>query len=49
MTFCMLGEHTLTVIFSYRAIPNSTLDLNGGHFSKWPPEHAFINISVSKK
>ena len=30
----MLGEHTMTVIFSYRAIPNLTLDLNGGHFAK---------------
>ena len=33
----------MTVNFSYRAIPNSTLDLNGGHFSKWPPEHVSIS------
>ena len=38
----------MTVNFSYRAIPNLTLDLNGGDFSKWPPEHTCINISVSK-
>ena len=38
----------MTVNFSYRAIPNLTSDLIGGHFSKWPPEHTCINISVSK-
>ena len=38
----------MTVNFSYRAIPNLTLDLNGGHFSKWPPEYTCLNISVSK-
>ena len=38
----------MTVNFSYRAIANLTLDLNGGHFSKWPQEHTCINISVSK-
>ena len=48
MKFCMLGEHTMTVNFSYRAIANLTLDLNGGHFLKWPQEHTCINISVSK-
>ena len=32
MKLCMLGEHTMTVNFSYRAIPNLILDLNGGHF-----------------
>ena len=42
----MLGEHAMMVNFSYRAIPNLTLDLNGGHFSKWPPEHTCINIPV---
>ena len=30
----MLGEHTMTVNFSYMAIPNLTLDLNGGHLFK---------------
>ena len=39
----------MTVNFSYRAIPNLTLDLNGGHFEKWLPEYTFLNISVSKK
>ena len=34
----------MTVNFSYRAIPNLNLDLNGGHFSK----HTCINISVSE-
>ena len=38
----------MTVKFSYRAIPNLTLDLNGGHFSKWPPEYTCINIPVFK-
>ena len=38
----------MTVNFSYRAIPNLTLDLNGGHFSKWPPDYTCLNISVSK-
>ena len=38
----------MTVNFSYRAIPVQSLDLNGGHFSNWPPEHTCINISVSK-
>ena len=38
----------MTVNFSYRAMPNLTLDLDGDHFSKWPPEHTCINISVSK-
>ena len=37
----------MTVNLSYRAIANLILDLNGGHFSKWLPEHTFINISVS--
>ena len=41
-------EHTMSVNFSYRAIPNLTLDFNDGHFSKWPPEYTCINISVSK-
>ena len=30
----MLWEHTMTANFSYRAIPNLTLVLNGGHFFK---------------
>ena len=38
----------MTVNFSYRAIPNLTLDLNGGHFSKWPPEYTCLDISVPK-
>ena len=38
----------MTVNFSYRAIPNLTRDLNGGHFSKWPAEHTCINMSVFK-
>ena len=38
----------MTVNFSYRAIPNLTLDLNGGYFSQWPPEYTCLNISVSK-
>ena len=38
----------MTVNFSYRAIPNLALDLNSGHFSKWPPEYTCLNISVSK-
>ena len=44
----MLGEHTMTVHFSYRAILNLTLDLDGGHFEKYPQEYTFINISVSR-
>ena len=50
MTFCMLGEHTMTVNFSYKDISNLILDLNSGHFSKWPPEYTCtcLNISVSK-
>ena len=39
MTFCMIGEHTMAVNFSYRAILNLTLDLNGGYF--------FQNIHIS--
>ena len=35
----------MTVNFSYRAISILTLDLNGDHFSKWPP---CLNIPVSK-
>ena len=38
----------MTVNFNYRAIPNLTRDLNGGHFSKWPAEHTCINMSVFK-
>ena len=38
----------MVVNFSYRAILNLILDLNGGYFSKWPPEHTCSNISVSK-
>ena len=38
----------MAVNFSYRAIPYLTLDINGGHFSKWPPEYTCPNISVSK-
>ena len=44
----MLGEHIMTVNFSYRSILNLTLDLNGGHFSKWPLEYKCLYISVSK-
>ena len=44
----MLGEHTMAINFSYRAIPNLILDFNGGLFSKWPPEYTCLNISVSK-
>ena len=44
----MLGEHTMTVNFSYRAISNLILDLNGGHFSKWSPKYTCLNIWVSK-
>ena len=36
----------MTVNFSYKAIPNLTLDLNGGHVSKWPPRYKCLNISV---
>ena len=43
----MLGEHTMTVNFSYRAIFNLTFDLDGRHFSKWPPGYTCLNISVS--
>ena len=38
----------MTVNFNYKAIPNLTLGLNGGHFSKWPQEYTCLNISVSK-
>ena len=47
MTVCMLGEHTMTINFSYRAIQNLTLDRP--FFSKWPPNiRTCLNISVSK-
>ena len=29
------------------AIPNMTLDLNGGHFLKWPPEYTCLIISLN--
>ena len=38
----------MAVNFSYRAFPNLTLDLNGGHFEKWPPQYTCLNITVSK-
>ena len=38
----------MTVYFSHRVIPILTLYLNGGRFSKWPPEYTCLNISVSK-
>ena len=36
----------MVVNFSYRAIPNLTLDLYDGHFSKWLTEYASFNIWV---
>ena len=48
MKFRMLLEHTIAVNLSYSAIPNLTLDLNDGHFSKCLPEYTCLNISVSK-
>ena len=38
MKFGGQQEHVLREFFSYRAISDLHLGLNGGHFSKWPTD-----------